>query len=177
MVTREQIENSLDATLYRQQDIRISRLSLPIVAGILPVAILIVGLITQDFIFALLFIGAMGGLALTSLLLFFLYSVRRYRRLFTNLYEYEVHTVVLDRPCTPFGHYKVISYLVEFRLMNGRHVRQETRKIFSTVVEKNIPQASDYTGKTVQIAYKPSKKLLIVLGFAPEDATEQSLKG
>ena len=166
MVTREQIENSLDARSY-QESIRLLRLF--ILGGIilLPIVALLLGLVAQDFIFSFLLVGSMGGLYILSMLGIFLYQTVQYKRLFEKISHYETHTVIFNRPCTPFGRYQVIPYIVKFKLTSGQYIQRETRKLF-LIAGKNPPQAADYTNKSVQIAYNPTTKQLVILGLTPE---------
>ena len=166
MVTRKQIENSLDARSY-QENSRTFRLFILRGIILLPLVALLVGLGTQDFIFSFILVGGMGGLYILSMLVGFLYQTVQYKRLFEKLPYYETHTVIFNRPGTPFGHYHVIPYIIEFKLTNGRYIQKETRKLFCTA-GKNPPQATDYTNKSVQIAYNPTTKQLVILGLTPE---------
>ena len=164
MVTREQIERSINAD-YCRKEIR-RGIKVICIALISLIIYALVGiLLLQDWLFTLSMVGILGGIGLSLMLLMLFRSVRLYKNLFDDLPGYELHTAVLTRPEATPQYRGPIPYSAEFKLSDDYHVVMPA-DIF--LRDPRQPKATDYTNKSVQIAYNPTTKQLVILGLTPE---------
>lgn len=156
MVTKEMIENSMEATL-RKRNLRYLLIGFAILffvyfgillcSGPLPKIVWITVLIS--------FFGICGG--------FVLYQWIRYRMLFFDREEYELYEVMLDRPTSSYLYQGYIYFTVMIETQSGMKIFRKTKAIWCDYFWSRY-KAWEYMNSKIWIAYDEERDRMVVLG-------------
>ncbi len=165
MLTKEQIQNSLEAK-WRKSQIKTYFVIFAVFAVIFFVAmffgIAIEGFSSENLLFCIEILGILYAVYFAVLLPFILYAWYQYRQLFQNLDTYTLYEAALDQPSTSHMYRGAVYYTISIPLASGKMLKRETKPMWSSGIFAPIPLA-DYNNKTIQVAYSEALDKLIII--------------
>ncbi len=165
MLTKEQIENSMEAK-WRKRQMRTDIILFSVMTAIVFLVVFLA--LATDFsmknvLFALKFLGIIFAISFSIALSNLLFIWYQYKKLFQNLEQYTVYEVTLDKPSLSAFYRGAFYYTVSIPLSSSGMVKRDTKPLWSDGIFVSI-RIADYNNQEIKIAYSESLDKLIVLG-------------
>lgn len=157
MVTKEMIENSIEATL-RKRNLRFLLIGFAVLFFVYFGILLICGPLPKIIWISTLisYLCVCGG--------FISYQWIRYRILFLHREEYELYEVMLDRPTSSYFNQGYVYFTVMIETNSGMKVFRNTKSLWCDYFWSKY-KAWEYMNGKVWIAYDEERDRLVVLGL------------
>ncbi len=165
MLTKEQIENSLEAKWRTRQVYTyagIFGITVIITLFMELFALMLHGFSKENLSIVLDTFFPVISIFFVVFLPFGIYCQTQYMALFKSLETYTVHEVLLDKPSTAYFYRGAIYYTVSMDI-GSRTVKAETKPLFTSGLLSSFP-LEEYNNKKIKVAYSETLDKLIVLG-------------